>query len=228
MALASSWAGCYKTDEGIIGNGVVVQKSYPVPAFARIHLKGQADVRVIHAGGSGVAVIADENLHEYLKIRVRDTVLYIDNEARNLIADTLIVYVGVGNVERIDHDGSGNLMFEDTLFLNKFVYYQSGTGNADLAMSANDFEAQVKGTGNLVLAGSSTDVRIAQSGTGFVDGAQFSCANVIYNLDNTGNASIRANVKLTLNHRGSGTFTWFGLASDTSIWVQNIGVVRHF
>ena len=157
----------------IDGNGNVVTRTYDVTPFDEISVSLPATVNYTVANEYSCKVRVDENLFEYLDIRVKDGELILGKLKKyqnvNLRPTEFVIEVSAPSFEELNKAGSGTFNFVTPFEANKLEINLAGSGKVLMEKTAriNVFEMNVAGSGNLVcneLVADRVDVDIAGSG----------------------------------------------------------------
>lgn len=77
------FAGTSCIDEGLFNSGKVVTKSIDLPGYETIEAESTFEIEIVPDSVNKVYVTCGENLHPFMKISVRDNVLYLKHEIKN-------------------------------------------------------------------------------------------------------------------------------------------------
>ena len=220
----------------IKGNGNVVSKTYDVSTFDEISIALPATVNFIIADDYTCTVRVDENLMEYLDIKVKDHDLILKKQEKhkntNLHATEFIIDITAPSLENINLAGSGTFNANSPLEGEKFEANVAGSGDIvfNKTVTAREVELNVAGSGDLIcneLIADKLDADIAGSGdlkvvSGNVREVESSVAGSgdivlscdIENLDadiaGSGDIKARVNGKLKYSIIGSGDISYYG------------------
>jgi len=162
--------GC---DIGISGNGKVKEKAWPVEEFNAIKASGALDIIIRQDGNYKAMVKADENLHEYIEVYVRNGTLHL-NTTRNIRnARAKEVYLSVGDLEDIDLSGATEVKSVGTLKANKLKLECSGASELDLELEVEDLRSSLSGASQITLKGMAKEVDIQASGASELEWFEF-------------------------------------------------------
>ena len=220
----------------IEGDGNIVTRTYDVTAFNEISTSLPAMVNFTIADSYSCTVSVDENLFDYLDIRVKDDELLMgkckDDKNKNLKATKFVIEVTAPSLEIINLAGSGTFNANSPLEAEKFEANVAGSGDIVFhkTVTTQKAELNVAGSGDLIcneLIADKLDSNVAGSGdlkviSGMVKEAEASVAgsgdivltcdieNLDANVAGSGDIKARVNGKLTYGIFGSGDIGYYG------------------
>ena len=159
--------------ETVKGNGNIVTRNYDVTAFNEISASLPATVNFTVSDHYTCTVTVDENLFDYLEIKVKDNDLHLrkSNEHKNVRLDAteFVIEVSAPSVEDINLAGSGTFKALSPLNGKKLDVNVAGSGDIYFQelVTVDKIELNVAGSGTLVcenLVAESLDGNIAGSG----------------------------------------------------------------
>ena len=220
----------------IKGNGNIVTQTYDVSAFNELSVALPATVNFTVSNDYSCTVRMDENLLEYLDIKVEDRELRLCKQKKHnnthLNATEFIIEVTAPSLEEINLAGSGTFNALSPMEVDKLEANVAGSGDIIFkkTVTAKEIELNVAGSGDLFcneLIADKLDADIAGSGdmkvvSGTVREAEASVAGSgdivltcdIENFDasiaGSGDIKARVNGKLSYSIFGSGDIGYYG------------------
>ena len=220
----------------IKGNGNIVTRNYDVSAFDKISTSLSATVNYTIADEYTCTVSVDENLFDYLDIKVKDNELLLGKQKQdkntNLKATQCVIEVTAPSLKTINLAGSGTFNANSPLEAEKLEANVAGSGDIVFhkTITAQKVELNVAGSGDLLcneLIADKLDCNIAGSGdlkvvSGTVREAEAGVAgsgdivltcdieNLDANVAGSGDIKARVNGKLTYGIFGSGDIGYYG------------------
>ena len=220
----------------IKGNGTIVTQNFEVTDFDEISTSLSATINFTVSNEYTCNVRVDENLLEYLDIKVKghDLILKKQDEHKNvsLRATEFVIDVTAPSLEDISLAGSGTLNVLSPMEVKKLEVNVAGSGDVYLkeTITVDDIELNVAGSGDIAceeLIAEKLDANVAGSGDlkvvrGIVHEAEASVAGsgdiVLYcdieNLEadiaGSGDIKARVNGRLTYGIYGSGDIGYYG------------------
>ena len=222
--------------ETIKGNGNIVTQTYDVTAFDEVSLALPATVNFTVSNDYTCVIRMDENLFEYLDIKVKDNELQLCKQQKHnntrLKATEFVIDVTAPSLEEINLAGSGAFKVHSTLEGEKIEANVAGSGDIifNKTVTVQEIKLNVAGSGDLFcdeLIADKMECNIAGSGdlkvsTGTVREAEASVAGsgdiVLYcdtenleaNVAGSGDIKARVNGKLNYGIIGSGDIGYYG------------------
>ena len=220
----------------IEGDGNIVTRTYDVTAFNEISTSLPATVNFTIADSHSCTVSVDENLFDYLDIKVKDNELLLGKQKEDnnihLKATKFVIEVTAPSLEIINLAGSGTFNANSPLEAEKFEANVAGSGDIVLhkTVTTQKVELNVAGSGDLAcdeLVADKLDCNIAGSGdlkvtSGTVREAEAGVAgsgdivltcdidNLDANIAGSGDIKARVSGKLTYAIIGSGDIGYYG------------------
>lgn len=220
----------------IKGNGNIVTQTYDVSAFDEVSLALPATVNFTVSDAYSCVVRVDENLLEYLEIKVNNNELQLrkqkEHKNTNLRATEFVIDVTAPSLEEINLAGSGtfkahsplegermeaNVAGSGDIIFNKTVTVQeielNVAGSGDLfcnELIADKLECNIAGSGDLkVSKGAVSEVEAGVAGSGDI---VLTCniENLEADIAGSGDIKARVNGRLKYSIFGSGDIGYYG------------------
>jgi len=223
-------------NETIKGNGNLVSRNFDVNAFDDLSVILPATVNFTNSDEYTCSVRVDENIMEYLDIKVDGRELIMQKQEKhknvNLRATSFVIDItgpslaninlaGSGTInvlspierEQMDVNvaGSGDIVFDQAVNVQKIELNVAGSG--DLACNdliADKLKANVAGSGDMkVVRGTVREAEVSVAGSGDI---VLTCDIENLNADIAGSGDIKARVSGTLKYGiiGSGDIGYYG------------------
>lgn len=218
-------------DRCVDGSGHVVKKDRSVGDFHGIDLSFSAKVLFTQADEYSVTVEAEENLHEVIKVEIRDGHLKLKTAKGKCIGKSkgVIIHVSGEHLSELNIAGSGDFIAQNAIDADEFEVNIAGSGDASFKnFSADDLAVEIAGSGDFKVTGSgkvgSADYSIAGSGDIAADNVETKNANV--SIAGSGDVRLFATGTLDVSIAGSGDVSYKGHPKvDKS--VIGSGDIRH-
>lgn len=220
----------------IKGDGNIITRNIDVTAFNEISTSLPATVNFTIADSYSCTVSVDENLFDYLDIKVKDNELLMgkrkEDRNTNLKATQFVIEVTAPSLKDINLAGSGTFNANSPLEAEKFeanvagsgdiVFHKTVTaqkvelnvaGSGDLVCNelvADDLDCNIAGSGDLKVVGGT--VREAEAGVAGSGDIVLTCdiENLDANIAGSGDIKARVSGKLTYGIIGSGEIGYYG------------------
>ena len=220
----------------IKGDGNIVTQNFDVNTFAEMSVALPATVNFTVSDDYTCTVRVDENIMEYLDVKVDDHELLLKRQEKhkniNLRATEFVIDVTAPSLEEINLAGSGTLNVLSPMEEKELEVNLAGSGDVVFhkTVSTRDIELNVAGSGSLVcneLFADELDSNVAGSGDLKVKGGTVTKAEAgvagsgdcdLYcdidtleaNIAGSGDIKARVNSKLTYSIIGSGDIGYYG------------------
>ena len=243
VIISMAFVSCTITVDGetfggktIKGDGNIVTQNYTVSAFNEISTSLPATVNFTIADEYTCSVRVDENILEYLDIKVDEHDLILKKQDQhkniNLHATEFVIEVTAPSMEDINLAGSGTLnvlspmegeelevnlagsgdiVFNETVNVQEVELNVAGSGNIDCnEVLADKLDANVAGSGDLsVKTGNVRKAEVSVAGSG---DCVLTCEieTLEANIAGSGDIKARVNDKLEYSIIGSGDIAYYG------------------
>ncbi|MCL2063716.1 MAG: DUF2807 domain-containing protein [Candidatus Cloacimonetes bacterium] len=221
-----------------------VEKELPIEEFQNLILIGEIDLYFTQSDEVSLILKAkDEKDFEKLHHEYRDKTLTIRNgvksrsvfsifgvqffrsEGRN--ENKLLLYVNAPNLESIDKNNGGRIVFESGAVFQKLELKHSGGGTIDISeITIDELNVTSSGGGTINLSGTADLVRMQKSGGGRIIAENFIIKKA--NITTSGGGTITAYIseELDLKRSGGGSVNLSGTAENASIQTSGGGTIN--
>lgn len=207
-------AGCAQVL--ITGSGNIVSQEEDLRGFDRVSVQQSFDVDISQGEDFKVVVSVDDNVVQYLDVRVDGSTLKIHLEpgrSFSLIDATLQAEVVMPELLAVDLSGASSADITGFASSSDFEVDLSGSSNLRGDIEAGDTVVDLSGSSDLNLSGSGGDLIVDSSGSSFVDLSEYPVENADLNL--SGSSSVTVNVSGTLDVSTSGSSDVYYLGNPT-------------
>lgn len=202
--------------ETITGNGNVVTRNYDVTAFNEISSMLPATVNFTMAETYSCSVRVDENLFDYLEIKVKDGELRLgrtkEHKNDNLRATEFTIDITAPSLEEVRLAGSGDINFNSPLNASNLEVDLAGSGNINFNKETNvdHLELSVAGSGDIYIDnGSIRELEADIAGSGKLV-SYADVQNMDADVAGSGDITAKVNGKLDYFIAGSGDIKYYG------------------
>lgn len=200
------------------GNGNVQDYQIAISDFNKIEIDGEGTLFVTNQTTNGeMWLTVDENLKGYLNIYVANNTLHIEvDEHSDICPSKLEYHVSTQDFEKINFDGSGDIIISDTFDeLDNVEIALNGSGDIiiDEKISADYIKISIDGSGDIKAKSleSIGYVTFEIDGSGSVKADAINAESISAKSDGSGEFDLNMNCKqLIINIAGSGDFTGKG------------------
>jgi hypothetical protein len=215
LLLLAALSGCTIVQ----GSGRVVTQERTFEPFHAIELSGIANVEVVRGPGS-ITVTTDDNLQQYVRVRVANDRLIVDEQERILLNARGGIKVAVSMPDAptdLSVSGTGSFRWADAqpLATDSLAIDLSGTGSIHAAVSVAQLKAGLSGTGSIELTGAATDGVADLSGTGNLHAFGLQLKGARVEVSGTGSAEVSVSDSLEAIVSGTGSIHYRGSPAIT-------------
>jgi len=205
----------------ITGNGNITTKTVNTGSYDEIKAVGLMDVHLEKGTEGTITVKAEDNLHEYVIVEVKDDALILRIKKNVNIKSKKGIHITVPfqDISKVSLTGSGDVDSRDTITSENFDVSITGSGDVILAIESQSVNAKVTGSGDMTLSGSANELEVKISGSGDFMGSKLKSNNTQAYVSGSGDAVVNASKSLKARVNGSGDIEYTGNpeTSDTKV-----------
>ena len=194
----------------IKGSGDIVQQSIPIASFTSIDLAIDANVTLVLGEQQSVEILAQQNIIENIKTRVKSNKWVIEFEKNVRSHDPIDIIIVIPEIKGISISGSGEVYSDDYFETDLLDLSISGSGVIDLITNTNQTDASISGSGDIYISGTTSEQSISISGSGNYYGFNFESINCDVSISGSGNCEIFVTSNLVVSISGSGNVYYTG------------------
>ena len=210
------------------GNGNVISEKITTQDYDNISVGGSFDVTLVSGKEGNINVEIEDNLKQYLIIKVEKGQLKIRwKRGVNIYTKKGVkIKVPFEEIDGVSLAGSGNITTKDTIISDDLSIAIAGSGDMKLDIKAIEIDSRIAGSGNLILNGSGKNLECSLAGSGNFKGYDLKVESATTKIAGSGN--IHTSVKSSLNAKisGSGNVNYQGNPT-TNIKISGSGNVRN-
>jgi hypothetical protein len=192
------------------GQSEYIEKNYPVNEFTRVKFEGAYDVKLIQGEKTSLVMTTTEQLHDKVKIRVDNDVLYVKSKINNLGTDEIKLTITVNKLEDIKIEGGVFLTSVGFLEVKDLNLTVEGSAYINLKLNAEQLRAKASGGVNMEFEGKADRFYAISEGAGNIDADHLESKIVECRVSGVGNASVYATEKLDATVEGLGKIGYRG------------------
>ena len=168
-ALMMGLSSCLITgwDQGISGNGHVVEESRDISGFTGVHVSSGIDVLLSQGDDFEVIVEADENLQDVIVTETSGRMLVVKTEHVNIRnARSKKVHVTLPELTELKISSAGDLDGQTPFDCDDLMISISSAGDLTLEVDAREIGIDISSSGDCRIAGScdKLDARLSSAG----------------------------------------------------------------
>ena len=202
--------------DGIKGNGNVQSEEREVSSFETIKVNGAFTIYLSQDDDYSLKVVADENLLDIIKTKVKGDVLYISTEKSIYKSKEMKLYIGFKHLSGLKANGAISLKSDQMLRFDELDIEINGASTAELQLTANRLSIDNSGASTIKLAGKCEEVSIDISGAGSVSAYDLVAKKGSIEISGVGSGKVCVKDDLRVNISGIGSVKYKGEPKITS------------
>ncbi len=209
----------------IKGSGQVTSEIHNLDGFDAIRAGGIFQVFVRSGEDWHVEVTADDNIHQYLNVRVSGNALRLETiGGTNFSPATKIhVHVSMPELTSVRASGASSVYVETPLDQQQLLVNTSGIARVYVDAWLSELEVISSGTSKVHFGGYAHSALLTNSGMSNFGGEEFACEHVVVRLSGTSSARLKAHDGV--KGRLSGMSTLY-LSGQAGVRVSTSGMSR--
>lgn len=180
----------------IRGTGDLADKTYNVTDFKGIDVSGGFDVNLVQGEEEKVILSAQENLFEYITVRVENGMLKIYTENNLMPTKGLRAKIYLKSIQNLNVSGGGDVVASNPLELQNIDIKLSGGGDIKLPVKAGSMRCDISGGGDAEFNGQIDKLDVNMSGGGDLN-SDGSSKEISCSLSGGGNVTIKNKERAT-------------------------------
>ncbi len=211
----------------IKGDGNVVTRMHEVDYFNKLDIRGMFEVILIPGEGQPVIFETDENIQEYLKLRVRGNTLYVSTtEDAVFRSSKMVLHIPYPALQKISIGGACKLGSDAPVVAEELRLQVSGAADIELTVEAKQLTTKVSGAANIKLDGTVDEHRADLSGASNIRAEQLYTGNTRINLSGAGSAHVYASETLDVSLSGLGNIRYYGAPKNIKTSKSGLGSIK--
>ena len=212
----------------VVGNGNLTTETITTSDYDQLKSVGFMDVELVRGTEGKIVVETDENIHELVKINVKNNTLILDTNNVNLKTKKGIhIKVPFEELSSITLVGSGDIYSTHPLETSKFETTLIGSGDIDLKVNSSEINANITGSGDMALTGSTDILHVNIKGSGDFKGEDLQSNRTNVSCMGSGDAVVVAENNLIAKVHGSGDIKYKGEPNQKEIRVFGSGDITN-
>lgn len=179
-------------NEFIKGNGKIASLEKEISNFSSIVAESVVSVNVVIANENKCEVTADENILEFIELKVKNDELRIGlkKNVSFTTSNPVVVNISTVSLKEVSLCGSATISVSNIL--------------------QNTFRASFKGSGEINLSGETNELLLNMTGSGDIDAEELISKSLLVNAKGSGYIGANAKEEATVNLMGSGSVKVYG------------------
>jgi len=193
------------------GNSVTVTEDYA--GFTKVDIGSAFRAEINQSSGYGVEITIDENLRDYLEVRVVGDTLRIGlrpGVTFSFRSSELLATITMPALEALTLSGAARANVEGFESNAAFSAELSGASKLDADLNVGDVQLEASGASNVTLQGQGDVLDLEASGASSADLSQFMVTDADVRLSGASRAEINMNGTLDADISGASKLTYEG------------------
>jgi hypothetical protein len=232
VLLTVSMTSCWDFPIMITGSGPIVSQEFDVASFDKVEATTVIDVEIVQGDSLKVVAEGNENIMNYLDIKVVNNKLRVDLVHGSFGHFDMKVYVTMPTVSEIEIESTGDIYAEGFTGLRSLKVRSSSTGkftsdgifeidgNLDIVSSSTgsitldancqDIDARLSSTGSITIGGTCAYQNIDLNSTGNYNAYELLSKECVVETSGTGDAKVNVSDDLDVTIRSVGNVYYKG------------------
>ncbi len=223
LLLQGCYPDGYREWKTVYGEGPVTRETLDTPPFQGVRVSSSIDVYLRQGDQREVVLEADENLHEYIRLEVREGVLVVDTDASIRQAKSKKVYVTLPELKKISVSSSGDVRGESPFRCNRLDISVSSSGNVDMEVEAREIHCSLSSSGSVRLAGKTGQLIARLSSSGDLKATEMEADSCDLRLSSSGDARVFVTDRLDALLSSSGDLYYRGKPRISNVRTTSSG-----
>ncbi len=230
MALLLAFPSCYIDgwNQGISGNGHVVDETRDISGFTGVHVSTGIDVYLSQGNQFEVVVEADENLQDVILTEVNGNMLVVKTDHVNIrSAKSKRVHVTLPELTELKISSAGDCVGQTPFTCDDLRLSISSAGDLTLEVEADRIDLDISSSGDARLAGSADEFNVRLSSAGDLNAFDLVAAKVDVDVSSAGDARVHATEEISMNASSAGNIYYRGDARVIHSRSSSAGDIVH-
>ncbi|MCD4710493.1 MAG: DUF2807 domain-containing protein [Bacteroidales bacterium] len=198
-------------DQGISGNGNVVEETRDLSGFTGVHVSSGIDVWLSEGKSFEVTVEADENLHEVILTEMNGNLLVVKTDRVNIRnAKSKKVHVTLPKLSELKISSAGDCVGQTTFGCDELNLSISSAGDLSLEVEAGKIDMDISSSGDARISGSADILNVNLSSAGDLHAFDLIAGRVDVDVSSAGDARVHATEEITMNASSAGNIYYRG------------------
>lgn len=172
------------------GHGETINKSYNVSDFHQIDVSGGIDVVLVQGNTESLTLSAQENLFEYITVKVDQGILRIYTENNIMSTRPMKARIAFMSIDRLKISGGGDVSSETPVEVTELGVDISGGGDLNALIHTGELNCHISGGGDATIDGSIQNYKVELSGGGDIK-SEITAGTISCNISGGGDLTLR-------------------------------------
>ena len=215
-------------NQGISGNGKVVEDVRDLDGFTGVKVSSGIDVYLSQGNNFEVKVEADENLHEVILTELEGKMLVVKTERVNIRnAKSKKVHVTLPELTALKISSAGDCVGQTSFICEDLNLSISSAGDLSLEVEAGRIDLDISSSGDASLSGSADEFNVSLSSAGDLNAFDLLAGKVDVNVSSAGDARVHATEEISMSASSAGNIYYRGDAKVIHSHSSSAGNISH-
>jgi len=215
-------------DQGISGNGRVVEETRDISGFTGVHVSSGIDVYLSQGNEFEVVVEADENLQDVILTELNGNMLVVKTDHVSIrSAKSKKVHVTLPELAELKISSAGDCVGQNPFTCDDLQLSISSAGDLSLEVDADRIDLDISSSGDARLAGSADEFNVRLSSAGDLNAFDLVAAKVDVDVSSAGDARVNATEEISMNASSAGNIYYRGDARVIHSRSSSAGDIVH-
>jgi len=215
-------------NQGISGNGKVVEDIRDLDGFTGVKVSSGIDVYLSQGSSFEVKVEADENLHEVILTEVEGKMLVVKTERVNIRkAKAKRVHVTLPELAALKISSAGDLVGQTPFNCEDLRISISSAGDLSLEVQAKRIDLDISSSGDASISGTADEFNVDLSSAGDLSAFDLIAGKVDVDVSSAGDARVHATDEISMNASSAGSIYYRGDARVMHSQSSSAGNISH-
>jgi len=215
-------------NQGISGNGHVVDETRDISGFKGVHVSSGIDVYLSQGSNFEVRVEADENLQDVILTEVEGNNLVVKTERVNIRnAKSKKVHVTLPELTGLKISSAGDCVGQTPFSCEDLRLSISSAGDLKLEVEADRIDLDISSSGDADLSGNVREFDVSLSSAGDLNAFDLVAKKVDVNVSSAGDARVHATEEISMNASSAGNIYYRGDARVLESTSSSAGSISH-
>jgi len=215
-------------NQGISGNGKVVEEVRDIDGFTGVKVSSGIDVYLSQGNNFEVKVEADENLHEVILTELEGKMLVVKTERVNIRnAKSKKVHVTLPELTALKISSAGDCVGQTLFTCDDLNLSISSAGDLTLEVEAGRIDLDISSSGDADISGTADEFNAELSSAGDLNAFDLVAGKVDVSVSSAGNARVHATEEISMNASSAGNINYRGDARVMHSQSSSAGNISH-
>lgn len=179
--------------------------------FKNIIINGNGKLFIKQGKKSSLRIEAPAELLPEIKNDITNENLYLGPKDNSSATNKPVHYhLTLKQLDSINASGNIEVLFRDSIHLEKFFLLMNGSSKANLKLKVKQFKAQINGSSFVMIQGTTDEQSITIAGSGEFSGKKFSSNITHVQISGAGVVEANAKQELDVKIQGAGQVRYYG------------------